>query len=127
MIDNDDRLNQTCTKCGVGDYQETSIHDDWDGVLHCTNKKCNHEVKRYKHKDNPQPTQQMTFDRAQVTEDYIQQLIEGMDYKTMECLVYDTLKDNLAGYTDAELITEVTDYYPELLGDVPVEGVAQVP
>ena len=43
---------------------------------------------------------------------------EGMDYKTMECLVYDTLKDNLAGYTDDELITEVTDYYPELLGDV---------
>ena len=67
----------------------------------------------------------MTFDRAQVTEDYIQQLIEGMDYKTMECLVYDTLKDNLADYTDAELITEVTDNYPELLGDVPVEEVAQ--
>jgi len=127
MIDPDDRDGQPCTKCGIGYYDETSIHDDWDGVLHCTNKKCNHEVKRYKHKDNPQPTQQMTFDRAQVTEDYIQQLIEGMDYKTMECLVYDTLKDNLAGYTDAELITEVTDYYPELLGDVPVEGVAQVP
>jgi hypothetical protein len=127
MIDTDDRKDQLCTECGVGRYQETSIHDDWDGVLHCTNKKCNHEVKRYKWKDNPQPTQQMTFDRAQVTEDYIQQLIEGMDYKTMECLVYDTLKDNLAGYTDAELITEVTDYYPELLGDVPVEGVAQDP
>jgi hypothetical protein len=55
MTDTDDRLNQLCTKCGVGDYQETSIHDDWDGVLHCTNKKCNHEVKRYKSKDNPQP------------------------------------------------------------------------
>jgi len=58
-----------------------------------------------------------TFDRAQLTEDYIQQLIEGMDYKTMECLVYDTLKDNLASYSDIELITEVTDYYPELLGE----------
>jgi hypothetical protein len=45
-------------------------------------------------------------------------MIEGMDYKTMECLVYDTLKDNLADYTDEELLTEVTDYYPELLGDV---------
>jgi hypothetical protein len=128
MIDTDDRLNQTCTKCGVGDYQETSIHDDWDGVLHCTNKKCNHEVKRYKHKDNPQPENlyneilthsQMTntFDRAQLIEDYVQQMIEGMDYKTMECLVYDTLKDNLASYSDIELITEVTDYYPELLGE----------
>jgi hypothetical protein len=57
------------------------------------------------------------IDRDQLVEDYIQQMIEGMDYKTMECLVYDTLKDNLAGYTDEELITEVTDYYPELLGE----------
>ena len=69
----------------------------------------------------------MTFDRAQLTEDYIQQLIEGMDYKTMECLVYDTLKDNLATYTDAQLITEVTEYDPELLGDVTVQEVAQDP
>jgi hypothetical protein len=52
---NDDRMYQTCEKCGKGTYQETSIHDDWDGVLHCTNKKCNHEVKRYKWKDNPPP------------------------------------------------------------------------
>jgi len=55
MIDTDDRKGQICTECGVGDYQETSIHDDWDGVLHCTNKKCNHEVKRYKSDDNPPP------------------------------------------------------------------------
>jgi len=58
------------------------------------------------------------IDRDQLVEDYVQQMIEWMDYKTMECLVYDTLKDNLADYTDEELITEVTDYYPELLGDV---------
>jgi hypothetical protein len=62
----------------------------------------------------------MTFNRDQLIEDYIQQLIEGMDYKTMECFVYDTLKDNLATYNDEQLITEVTDYYPELLEDVPV-------
>ena len=58
------------------------------------------------------------IDRDQLVEDYVQQMIESMDYKTMECLVYDTLKDNLADYTDEELLTEVTDYYPELLGDV---------
>jgi hypothetical protein len=55
MIDPDDRKDQICTECGVGRYQETSIHDDWDGVLHCTNKKCNHEVKRYISDDNPPP------------------------------------------------------------------------
>ena len=41
-------------------------------------------------------TKMKNIDREQLVEDYIQQLIEGMDYKTMECLVYDTLKDNLA-------------------------------
>jgi hypothetical protein len=51
MTDPDDRKDQLCTECGVGRYQETSIHDDWDGVLHCTNKECNHEVKRYRHND----------------------------------------------------------------------------
>jgi len=60
----------------------------------------------------------MSFNREQLVEDYIQQIIEGMDYKTMERFVYDTLKDNLADYNDEELITEVTDYYPELLEDV---------
>jgi hypothetical protein len=44
-----------------------------------------------------------------------------MDYKTMERFVYDTMVENLTDYTDEELITEVTDYYPELLGDVPVD------
>jgi hypothetical protein len=55
IIDPDDRYAQPCTKCGIGYYDETSIHDDWDGVLHCTNGRCNHEVKRYKSDDNPPP------------------------------------------------------------------------
>ena len=61
----------------------------------------------------------MTFNRDQLVEDYVQRLIEGMDYKTMECLVYDTLKDNLSDYTDEQLITEVGQYNPELLEDIP--------
>ncbi len=59
----------------------------------------------------------MSFNREQLVEDYIQQLIDGMDMKTMECLVYDTLKDNLATYNDEQLITEVEEYNPELLED----------
>ena len=46
---------------------------------------------------------------------YAQQLLDNMDIKTMERFVYDTLVENLTDYTDEELITEVTDYYPELL------------
>ena len=63
---------------------------------------------------------QMTLDRAQLIEDYIQQIIEGMDYKTMERFVYDTLAENLTAYTYEELLTEITEYNPELLKDVTV-------
>ena len=61
------------------------------------------------------------MNRTELQESYIQQLIDGMDYKTMERFVYDTLEENLTNYTDEELITEVTDYYPELLEDVTVD------
>jgi len=40
-----DHMGQVCEKCGKGHYEETSIHDDWDGVLHCS--ECGHEVKRH--------------------------------------------------------------------------------
>lgn len=61
----------------------------------------------------------MAFNRDQLIEDYVQSLIEGMDYKTMERLVYDALNDNLLDYTDEELITEIQDCNPDLL-----EGIA---
>jgi len=34
-----------CTKCEKGTYQETGMHDDMDGVVHCT--KCGHGTKRH--------------------------------------------------------------------------------
>ena len=55
------------------------------------------------------------IDRDQLVENYIQQIIEGMDIKSMERFVYDTMLENLTDYTDEELLTEITDYYPELL------------
>ena len=49
-------------------------------------------------------------------EAYINLLFDGIDSKTqMEQFAYDTLIDNLKTYSEAELITEVEDYYPELL------------
>ncbi len=56
---------------------------------------------------------QMTFDRAQLIEDYIEQIIEGMDYRSMERFVYDTLAENFTDYSDEQLITEVAEYNPE--------------
>jgi len=55
------------------------------------------------------------MNRTELQESYIQQVIDSMDFKTMERFVYDALQDNLQGYSDEELIAEVEEYYPELL------------
>jgi len=40
-----DMKGKKCKKCKKGYYEETSIHDDWDGTLHCD--KCGDETKRH--------------------------------------------------------------------------------
>ncbi len=55
------------------------------------------------------------INRDQLQEAYINMIVDGMDWKTMEQFVYDTIDANLDNYTVDELITEVKDYYPELL------------
>ena len=60
-------------------------------------------------------TQDNIIDRDSLQEAYINMIVDGMDWKTMEQFVYDTIDANLDNYTVEELITEVEDYYPELL------------
>ncbi len=55
------------------------------------------------------------IDRDQLQEAYIESIIDGMDHKTMYQFVYDSLNHTLEDYSVDELITEVEDYYPELL------------
>ena len=55
------------------------------------------------------------IDRDQLQEAYIESIIDGMDHKTLWQYVYDSLNNNFDDYTVDELITEVEDYYPELL------------
>lgn len=57
------------------------------------------------------------MNRSELQEAYIHQLIDGMDHKTMYQFVYDTLDESLGKYSEAELITEVEEYDPELLED----------
>ena len=68
------------------------------------------------------------LNRDSLIQEYAQQILDGIDMKTMECFVYDTLVSNLESYTDEDLLSEVTEYNPELLeecNDVPVVEVAQ--
>lgn len=57
----------------------------------------------------------MNIDRDSLIDAYAQQILDNMDIKTMERMIYDTLVDNLNSYSDEELRTEVADHYPELL------------
>ena len=57
------------------------------------------------------------IDRDALQEAYIESIIDGMDHKSMYQYVYDSLTDSLDKYSVDELITEVEDYYPELLED----------
>jgi hypothetical protein len=56
-----------------------------------------------------------TNDLSTLVERYAEQLMDSMDMKTMEQFVFDTLVENLTNYSEDELITEISDHYPELL------------
>jgi uncharacterized protein HemY len=60
-------------------------------------------------------TSELIMNRNELQETYIHQIIDGMDHKTMYQVVYDTLDESFDKYSEAELITEVEEYYPELL------------
>ena len=57
------------------------------------------------------------IDRDELQNAYIERIIDGMDHKDLWQFVYDTLEHNFESYSVQELITEVEDYYPDLLED----------
>ena len=57
------------------------------------------------------------MNRSELVDAYAQQMLDSMDMKTLEQYAYDMLVDCLNGYTEAELITEISETYPELLED----------
>ena len=58
------------------------------------------------------PVLELNSDRRQdLIETYAERMIEGMDYKTMEQLVYDLLTDGMAQLSDYELCDEVHNYH----------------
>ena len=59
----------------------------------------------------------IVMNRSSLQESYIESIIDGMDHKTMYQYIYDNLSDHLDKYSEQELITEVKDYYPELIED----------
>ena len=56
-----------------------------------------------------------TMNHQELMETYIEEIIDGMDHKTMYQYVYDNLYDHLNKYDEEELMEEVKEYYPHLL------------
>jgi len=62
-----------------------------------------------------QKLSQRSMNHQQLLETYIEEIIDGMDHKTMYQYVYDNLYDHLNKYDDEELREEVKEYYPHIL------------
>jgi len=56
------------------------------------------------------------IDRDELQANYINTILDGMDIKDMMRILYDQFDENLDKYSVTELIEEVKEYYPELLG-----------
>ena len=124
MTDQLELLDLLCEKCSQDDDLLINILGDYldelsdDKLLQLQDFLVNDYVNNWSHKMT-----QMTdniIDRDELQEAYIESIIDGMDHKTMYQFVYDSLNGNLDDYSVEELITEVKDYYPELLEQVGV-------
>ena len=56
-----------------------------------------------------------TFDRNQLIQDYVDRILDNMSTKDLMRIVGEQLEENLGSYSDEELISEVQEYYPELI------------
>ena len=50
---------------------------------------------------------------ARLKSNYVETIIDGMDYKTMEALVYDMLIESYELYTEDEMKDEILSQYDE--------------
>jgi len=55
------------------------------------------------------------MNRQELLEAYVDRLLENMSTKDLLRIVGDQIEENLSGYSDEELIAEVSEYYPDLI------------
>ena len=59
----------------------------------------------------------MDFNRDSLISDYVDRVLDNMSTKDLMRIVGDQMEENLKSYTEEELLTEIREYYPELLGE----------
>ena len=55
------------------------------------------------------------MNRSELQQQLVNEMIDGMDFKTMWQVLYDFMDESYDKFSDEELIEEVKEYYPELL------------
>ena len=60
-------------------------------------------------------TQDNIIDRDELQNNYVQEVIDGLDLKDCLAMLYDYLSNDIDKLTVDELIEDVQEYYPHLL------------
>ena len=55
------------------------------------------------------------MNRSELQQQLVNEMIDGMDFKTMWQVLYDFMDESYDKFSDEELMEEVKEYYPELL------------
>ncbi len=55
------------------------------------------------------------MNRSELQQQLVNEMIDGMDHKTMWRILDSYMMESYSKYTDEELMEEVKEYYPELL------------
>ena len=53
--------------------------------------------------------------REKLQDEYIERVIDGMNWSDMKAYVWDKLDEELGELDDEELTAQITEYYPDLL------------
>ena len=57
------------------------------------------------------------MNRSELQQQLVNEMIDGMDHKTMWQILDSYMMENYDKYSDAELFEEVKEYYPHLMDD----------
>jgi hypothetical protein len=69
----------------------------------------------------------MTLNKAQLVENYVSYLMEGLDTESLEVMVFDLLVREYETYTEEQIVGEITEIYGEEYAQDLLESATDVP
>ena len=66
----------------------------------------------------------MTLNKAQLVENYVSQIVEGLDVESLETMVTDLLVREYETYTEEKIVGEIEELYGEEVAQDLVESVS---